>query len=523
MNRPRSFFEIGAMQRRRSALLLVAIGIFYFLAVGSVTFSVRAFFWMLAGPPMHRHDWAPQGSSYKAAGLQEIAVESASVALVVGGLLVLVQYWFARRHAVSTILSALRAADPDDEDRYHRRFRNLVEEMSIASGLSASAVRPVVMPSVVPAAFAAQDVCSGAIVGVSEGLLGLLNRNEVQAVVAHEMVHVREGDAAIAAYTCALMAPFLGIAECLERAETQAPRDTRSDFGTGLAAGAMLASVAAAFMRLACTTLSRERETLADAGAVELTRNPLALASALSRLSTSNTFLGGTAAGYAPIFILDPSRSSISDRETWSSNLFSSHPPVSRRIATLLHMAHTSEQELNRRLQKDPGPDGDEAEDYMLAGVAGATPLPPPRSSAAPAPWLGEAQSGQKCPACRQPLYEADYEGARVGHCPECGGYLVPTENLPRILARNEMVFGGEFQEQTRVRYGGSRLRNGADLAPEPEDPHLNCPACIQSMTRQYYSYQWLIVVDRCYGCNLTWFGPDELEALQVLIEGSRS
>ncbi len=509
----RSFFDIERAQRRRSALLLAAIGLFYFVIIGGAAFLVRCIPWWLAGEPMHRADWAPDAAPAAGPDLSEILRQSALFAGVLGGALLVIQVRFARRHAVETILTALRARDPDLSDRYHKRFQNLVEEMQIAGGVNV-AVRAVVMPTLAPAAFAAQDLRSGAVIGVTEGLLGLLNRDELQAVTAHEMTHIREGVAAMAAYTCALLAPFVSAADWAERSAEHAPPDATLPVG----AGAALVNGAAGIMRLACTALSRERELLADAGAVELTRNPAALASALWKLSATDTFLGGTAAAYAPIFILDPARSMFSEKEGWFSDVFSSHPPMRRRLAPLLAAAHLSDKEIAGEARVHPGPDGGDE-----ISAVGEKPAPIPKPLAALLPMLGDARSDQNCPSCAAALHEADYEGVKAGHCTACGGYLIATESLPRILSRREMGFDESLCVRVREQYGPQRLRRPADLLPSPDSPALQCPLCNAAMTRQHYSYQTLVVVDRCYGCSLTWFGGEELEAVQILLESARS
>ena len=104
-----------------------------------------------------------------------------------------------------------------------------------------------------------------------------------------------------------------------------------------------LALVAPLLSRLMAMAVSRQREYLADATAVEFTRNPAALARALEKIGRMVSPLRGATRGTAHLFISDPLKCPVSEREGWWADLLSTHPPLSRRIAILKAMAQGGE------------------------------------------------------------------------------------------------------------------------------------------------------------------------------------
>jgi Zn-finger nucleic acid-binding protein len=134
------------------------------------------------------------------------------------------------------------------------------------------------------------------------------------------------------------------------------------------------------------------------------------------------------------------------------------------------------------------------------------------------------APNGFTCPACKQPLVTATYEGARIYPCCFCAGTLVENSRIPRIIARtgrdrpcaervNVLARAVLKDNQSRMIYQKISDNSAGQL------PHLSCPKCKNPMSRGFYSQAHLIEVDRCSYCGLTWFDKDELEMLQCMIE----
>jgi Zn-finger nucleic acid-binding protein len=134
------------------------------------------------------------------------------------------------------------------------------------------------------------------------------------------------------------------------------------------------------------------------------------------------------------------------------------------------------------------------------------------------------AESGLPCPACGQQLRTANNEGSPTFRCVFCAGTLVRTDHIPRIVARTAR--GNPCTERVNalaralLRQNRSerllRVHSGAASAGAPK---LACPKCRNPMSRCFYSLTYLVEVDRCSFCGLTWFDRDELEMLQCMIE----
>jgi heat shock protein HtpX len=241
----------------------------------------------------------------------------------------------------------------DDQDRFRlTQFANVVEEMAIAAGLPVP--KTFVIPDPDPNAFATGRDPAHASIAVTRGLLDQLNRDELQAVVAHEMAHVRNYDIRLMTIVAALVGGIVLLADftrrglrfgLYRRAGAGRGRGNRRSGGAGALAALLfviwlLAIVLAPILgRMLALAVSRRREYLADATAAELTRNPGALADALAKIDAA---VGPTRAikqGTAHLCIGDPLERPLDNREGWWADLFATHPPMAKRIAALRAMA----------------------------------------------------------------------------------------------------------------------------------------------------------------------------------------
>jgi Zn-finger nucleic acid-binding protein len=125
------------------------------------------------------------------------------------------------------------------------------------------------------------------------------------------------------------------------------------------------------------------------------------------------------------------------------------------------------------------------------------------------------------CPSCGAGLGPADYEGLRVAACASCGGRLVSTAEVSKIMARREVAFSDDQRRLAEVTLsGGDQLRRAAVLARgRPGVALIACPKCAKTMMRRHFSYEHAVEVDYCSICDLFWFEKDELEALQIIVE----
>jgi len=228
--------------------------------------------------------------------------------------------------AVATMLGG-QLVNPDTTDPDERRLLNVVEEMAIASGTPVPQVY--VLPDASINAFAAGYTTSDAVIGVTRGCMQLLTRDELQGVIAHEFSHILNGDMRLNVRLICLIFGILGIAtvgRVLLRARTR-----------GKGAGAvqllgllmfLIGSIGVFFGRLIQSAISRQREFLADASAVQFTRNPSGLAGALKKIGGliyGSTIESPHASEACHMFFANGLRRS----------LFATHPPLDLRIRML--------------------------------------------------------------------------------------------------------------------------------------------------------------------------------------------
>jgi heat shock protein HtpX len=259
-------------------------------------------------------------------------------ALCVGGF----SAWWSLHGGDQAVLESAHAAPLDPSDPAQRVLDNVVEEIAIAGGIPKPAVY--VIPDADLNAFATGSGPEKASIAVTRGLLEKLDRAELQGVVAHELSHVRNYDVRLMTVVAALAGAILLLADWSRRGMWWGRR-SRSERSGGLGllfvvlwiVSIVLAPIIAQIVSLA---VSRQREYLADASGSELTRNPLGLASALQKIDDAVDPTLSIKQGIAHLCIADPRGRALNEREGFFSNLFSTHPPIAKRIALLREMGY---------------------------------------------------------------------------------------------------------------------------------------------------------------------------------------
>lgn len=235
-------------------------------------------------------------------------------------------YWFSDK-----IVLAMYRAKEVGLDQAPELYR-IVQNLCLRAKLPMP--RLYIIPSESPNAFATGRNPDHAVVAVTEGILGIMNREELEGVIAHELSHVRNRDILIGSIAATLAGVIMMLASMARWALIfGAGRGRDDDEGggiLGLVLMSILAPIAALLIQMA---ISRSREFLADATGARITGNPLGLASALEKL--------GRASGMIPLesrpetahmFIVNP----LSGRSFLG--LFSTHPPLEERVARLRAM-----------------------------------------------------------------------------------------------------------------------------------------------------------------------------------------
>ncbi len=241
------------------------------------------------------------------------------------------------------ILASTNARPIDPSNPHERLLDDVLEEMAIASGMPKP--KGWIVPDPDPNAFATGADPEHASIAVTEGLLAMMNREELQGVVSHEMSHVKDYDTRYMTVLAALAGAVLLIAAWSRNAMWWGNGRRRDDReGGGGGAFVMLAWIAAAILapivaRIVTLAVSRQREYLADATGAELTRNPLALASALEKIGRASEPDRTITEGVGHLCIADP-RAPALDADSGLGAWLSDHPPLRKRIEILREMAH---------------------------------------------------------------------------------------------------------------------------------------------------------------------------------------
>ena len=243
------------------------------------------------------------------------------------------------------VLRSLGASPLKFEDQSHKRFRNVVTEMAIASGVPMPKVYVLADPA--PNAFATGRNPESSAVVVTQGLLDSMNREELQAVVAHEMGHIKSFDILTMTVVTVLVGTVSILSDWAIRTWRYGgirPRRNLKDRGgihpLILFFIGFFVLLSPLFSRIIAMSVSRNREYQADALSAEFTRNPLALASALRKIAAHTSPLMKARRATAHLFISDPLKRKLDDREGLVADVFSTHPPIEERIKRLEAMAY---------------------------------------------------------------------------------------------------------------------------------------------------------------------------------------
>lgn len=239
-------------------------------------------------------------------------------------------YWFSDK----LVLRMTNAAPADPV--LHRELINIVENLSITAGLPMPKVYVVNDPA--PNAFATGRNPEHAVVAATTGLLQILNRTELEGVMAHELAHVGNRDMLVMTVAVVLAGFVAMVADFLMRAMLFSGDDRgRSPIFLILAVvGILLAPLAAQLMQMA---VSRKREYLADATGALLTRYPEGLASALEKISGFARPMQSASHATAHLFISDPFGGNGRRLAQRIGGLFHTHPPAAERIKRLREMS----------------------------------------------------------------------------------------------------------------------------------------------------------------------------------------
>ncbi len=305
-------YELIARNKRKSVIVFFAMGLLL-LALGA---GIGFFF-----------DTDPMSGRG--------AIIGAVIAFFVWGIQSLIAYKMGAK-VILRGLDAKEITKADDAELY-----NIIEELSMVSGVPMPKIFLIETPAM--NAFATGTKLDQSVVAITRGLRSHLTRNEIQGVMAHEMSHVYHRDVLYMTFASIMMGSIVLISEILMRSFFYSGGRSRSSNNNGnngnngsriiiIIAILVFAALAVIMARLFYFSLSRKREYLADAKAVQFTHDPESLAKALEKIS-------GDATVFDPGKMAATMCISMPNLKKQSKALFSTHPPIDKRIDILRAMA----------------------------------------------------------------------------------------------------------------------------------------------------------------------------------------
>ncbi|MBU4305517.1 MAG: M48 family metalloprotease [Candidatus Omnitrophica bacterium] len=543
-----SFIEIEEQKSRLIFLLFLFLMLFYFIVAWLLIIPFNlVFFSRISGV------FLPTLKQMLIAFILAVIAGAAHWSISVNGV-------------VARALASIGARPVDEKDIFHVKFKNIVEEASVAAG--GRRVEPWVIPVSALNAFALSDFSGRAVIGVTEGLLAKLNRSQLEAVIGHEFGHILSGDSIMTTITSSLFGIYSSLMDGIRRI-FESGRHTR--FSRSRGGGGVYIFLVLVYLILAVTKfmskllnmfISRQREYRADAIAVRLTRNPLALAEALHLISRGWRGAYLSSEHLASIFIVNPVHNNLDESESFFSDIFSTHPPIKKRIAIAVDMAHINVKNMEDELKQKSVPaermsstiqevEQPEEDRWFAVDSQGQWQGPFAFGQMAAMPWItaetwvhkefdskvqyawqnddirgllqgNGAQHGRySCPRCNFALKDVLYEGVPLWHCSGCAGNLVERSKIMRILTRRQQGFSAEVEQmgkviKTTVKHSQISTKAGGSFGSAQL---FNCPLCRRPMRRQFYNFDYLVEIDLCLYCDIIWFDKNELEVLQFLYE----
>ena len=239
----------------------------------------------------------------------------------------------------------------DPQTPQEKQLVNVVEEMSVASGITKPHIWMIDDPD--PNAFATGHDQADSNIAVTQGLVSICSRDELQAVIGHEMGHIKNLDVRLMTLLAALVGVVALIADGAGRVMWNGGfggRRSRSSSSDSKGTNPLVILLfviwiiswilAPLITRMLAMGVSRKREYLADAMSAQFTRNPMALASALTKIESAAEPTRSIKGGAAHLCIADPLGRPLNGSEGKMAELFGTHPPMPTRIARLKMMGY---------------------------------------------------------------------------------------------------------------------------------------------------------------------------------------
>lgn len=241
---------------------------------------------------------------------------------------------FASYYNCDKLVLAMNGARPANQEQ-DKLLSSLLDGLCIASGLPRPKLYVINDPS--PNAFATGRNPKNAVICVTTGLIDKMDKYELEGVLAHELSHIKNYDILLSTVISVFAGFIVMVSDFVLRYGFRRKRsnsDEKNPFeAILLIIGLIFVILSPIFTKLIQLAVSRKREYLADATAIEFTRNPNGLISALRKLQNDDSSMQNVSNATAHMYINNPSR-----KKREITDLFSTHPPISERIARLEHI-----------------------------------------------------------------------------------------------------------------------------------------------------------------------------------------
>jgi heat shock protein HtpX len=309
----RNIYEVQASNKWKSVVITAFFVVFVFLA----TYIISSAFGYYQG--------------YQPGGLGFFGI-----ALIVSGVSTFVSYYYSDKIVLG--ISGARPAKPIED----KLFTQVIENLCIGVGIPKPKLY--VIEDTAPNAFATGRDPEHAVVCTTTGLLSKLNRTELEGVMAHEISHIRNYDIRLMSIVSVMVGLVALLGDWFLRTRFWGGNRDRNKDDGGIGAimmilGLIFAILSPIIAQLVQLAISRRREFIADAGSVEITRQPQGLISALEKISTDTEPLEAANKATAHLYIVNPFKQGSNKAVARLSGLFNTHPPIVERIKILKGMA----------------------------------------------------------------------------------------------------------------------------------------------------------------------------------------
>jgi heat shock protein HtpX len=308
----RNIYEVADANKRKSTLIIILFVLFVTLAIYMLSQAMG--FYM----------------GYEPGGLGLVGM-----AMIVSGIMSFAGYYYSDK-----IILGISGARQADRTR-NFEFYTIAENLSIAAGVPKP--RLYTIEDTAMNAFATGRDPDHAVICATTGLLETLNRTELEGVIAHELTHVKNYDIRLMSVVSVLVGVVALLGDWFMRMSwfgrnRDSDRDSGQIGALFLVLGIVFALLSPIVAQLIQLAISRRREFMADAGSVELTRQPSGLISALEKISQDTEVLEAANKATAHLFIENPFKEKSKSAVGWFAGLFNTHPPVTQRIKELQSM-----------------------------------------------------------------------------------------------------------------------------------------------------------------------------------------